>query len=235
MRMLFDCRRRTALILLPLAAGAAILSVPPSWAQGYPNRPAQLVVAYPPGGTGDLIARPLADALGSALGQPVEVVNRAGSSGVEGARSVAQAAPDGYMLLLGQTAEIAVAPLLGRVGYDPQRDLQPIALVARIPVALVTQATAPYSSVDELLQASRTSQRGLLFASAGPGTSGHLAGELLEGRVDFFFAPLPVAMPEVRSGRLKILAVSSAQRARRHAAEDCDAAQPRDQPGIGAT
>jgi tripartite-type tricarboxylate transporter receptor subunit TctC len=109
--------------------------------------------------------------------------------------------------------------------------------VARIPVALVTQATAPYSSVGELLQASRTSQRGLLFASAGPGTSGHLAGELLrmrsrgrlihvpsqgagpalgellEGRVDFFFAPLPVAMPEVRSGRLKILAVSSAQRA----------------------
>jgi tripartite-type tricarboxylate transporter receptor subunit TctC len=237
MRMLFECRRRTALILLPLAAGAAILSVPPSWAQGYPSRPVQLVVAYPPGGTGDLIAHPLADALGSALGQPVEVVNRAGSSGVEGARSVAQAPPDGYTLLLGQTAEIAVAPLLGRVGYDPQRDLQPIALVARIPVALVTQATAPYSSVDELLQASRTSQRGLLFASAGPGTSGHLAGELLrmrsrgrlihvpsqgagpalgellEGRVDFFFAPLPVAMPEVRSGRLKILAVSSAQRA----------------------
>jgi tripartite-type tricarboxylate transporter receptor subunit TctC len=178
MRMLFDCRRRTTLILLPLAAGAAILSAPPSRAQGYPDRPVQLVVAYPPGGTGDLIARPLADALGNALGQPVEVVNRAGSSGVEGARSVAQAAPDGYTLLLGQTAEIAVAPLLGRVGYDPQRDLQPIALVARIPVVLVTQATAQYSSVDELLQASRTSQRGLLFASAGPGTSGHLAGEL---------------------------------------------------------
>src|SRR3954454_15058061 len=236
MRMLFDCRRRTTLILLLLAAGAAILSAPPSRGQGYPGRPVQLVVAYPPGGTGDLIARPLADALSSALGQPVEVVNRAGSSGVEGARSVAQAAPDGYTLLLGQTAEIAVAPLLGRVGYDPQRDLQPIALVARIPVALVTQAAAPYSSVGELLRASRASRRGLLFASAGPGTSGHLAGELLrmrsqgrlihvpsqgagpalgellEGRVDFFFAPLPVAMPEVRSGRLKILAVSAAQR-----------------------
>src|SRR5215213_11481015 len=89
MKMLFDCRRRTALILLPLAAGAALPLVPPSWAQGYPSRPVQLVVAYPPGGTGDLIARPLADALSSALGQPVEVVNRAGSSGSEGARSVA--------------------------------------------------------------------------------------------------------------------------------------------------
>jgi len=233
--MLSDIRRRTALILLPLATGAAILSAPPGWAQGYPSRPVQLVVAYPPGGTGDLIARPLADALGGALGQPVEVENRAGASGAEGARSVAQAAPDGYTLLFGQTAEIAVAPLLGRVGYDPQRDFQPIALVARIPVALVTQAS--YASVGELLQASRTSRRGLLFASAGPGTSGHLAGELLrmrsrgrlvhvpsqgagpalsellEGRVDFFFAPLPVALPEVRSGRLKILAVSSAQRA----------------------
>src|SRR5689334_217170 len=153
MRMLFACRRRTALILLPLATGAAILSAPPSWAQGYPSRPVQLVGAYPPGGTGDLIARPLADALSSALGQPVEGVNRAASSGVEGTRSVVQAAPDGYTLLIGQAAEVAVAPLLGRAGYDPQRDLQPIALVARIPVALVTQATAPYSSVGELLQA----------------------------------------------------------------------------------
>jgi tripartite-type tricarboxylate transporter receptor subunit TctC len=235
--MLSDIRRRTALILLPLATGAAILSAPPGWAQGYPSRPVRLVVAYPPGGTGDLIARPLAEQLGRALGQPVEVENRAGASGAEGARSVVQAAPDGHTLLLGQTAEIAVAPLLGRVGYDPQRDLQPIALVARIPVALVTQDSAPYASVGELLRASRASRRGLLFASAGPGTSGHLAGELLrlrtpqgrlihvpsqgagpalgellEGRVDFFFAPLPVALPEVRSRRLKILAVSAAQR-----------------------
>src|SRR4051795_3909999 len=162
--------------------GAAILSASPGWAQGYPSRPMQLVVAYPPGGTGDIIARLLADALGGALGQPIEVEHRPGASGAEGARSVAQAAPDGHTLLLGQTAEIAVAPLLGRVGYDPQRDFQPIALVARIPVALVTQAAAPYSSVGELVRASSSSRRGLLFASAGPGTSGHLAGELLRMR-----------------------------------------------------
>lgn len=238
MRMLPDCPRRTAVILLSLAAGVTVMSGAPGRAQlGYPNRPVRLVVAYPPGGTGDIIAGLLADALGGPLGQPVEVEHRPGPSGAEGARSVAQAAPDGHTLLLGQTAEIAVAPLLGRVGYNPQRDFQPIALVARIPVALVTQSTAPYTSVRELLQASRTSRRGLLFASAGPGTSGHLAGELLrlrtpqsrlihvpsqgagpalgellEGRVDFFFAPLPVALPEVWSGRLKVLAVSGAQR-----------------------
>jgi tripartite-type tricarboxylate transporter receptor subunit TctC len=237
MKLLSDFRARTTPILVALAAGAAIISAPPGWAQDYPSRPVQLVVAYPPGGTGDIIARLLADRLGGALGQPVRVENRAGASGAEGARSVARAAPDGHTLLLGQTAEIAVDPLLGRVGYDPQRDFQPVALVARIPVALVTQSSAPYASVRELLQASRGSRRGLLFTSAGPGTSGHLAGELLrlrtpqsrlihvpsqgagpalgellEGRVDFFFAPLPVALPEVRSGRLKVLAVSAAQR-----------------------
>jgi tripartite-type tricarboxylate transporter receptor subunit TctC len=237
MKMLSDFRRRVVPVLLALATGAAIMSGAPGRAQEYPNRPVQLVVAYPPGGTGDIVAGLLADRLGRALGQPVRVENRAGASGAEGARSVARAAPDGYTLLLGQTAEIAVAPLLGGVGYDPRRDFQPIALVARIPVALVVQAAAPYSSVGELVRASRASRRGLLFASAGPGTSGHLAGELLrmrsqgrlvhvpsegagpalgellEGRVDFFFAPLPVAMPEVRSGRLKILALSSARRA----------------------
>jgi tripartite-type tricarboxylate transporter receptor subunit TctC len=236
MRMLSDFRMRVVPILLVLAAGVATMLAAPGRAQEYPSRLVQLVVAYPPGGTGDIVAGLLADRLGRALGQPVRVENRAGASGAEGARSVARAAPDGYTLLLGQTAEIAVAPFLGEVGYDPQRDFQPIALVARIPVALVTQAAAPYSSVDELLRAARASQRGLLFTSAGPGTSGHLAGELLrmrsqgrlihvpstgagpalgellEGRVDFFFAPLPVAMPELRSGRLKILALSSAQR-----------------------
>ena len=236
MRMLSDFPRRSVPILLALAAGAAFMPASPGRAQEYPSRPVQLVVAYPPGGTGDIIAGLVADRLGTALGQPVRVENRPGASGVEGARSVARAAPDGHTLLLGQSAEIAVAPLLGRVGYDPQRDLRPIALAARIPVALVTQSSAPYASVRDLLQASRASPRGLLFASAGPGTSGHLAGELLrmrsqgrlihvpsegagpalgellEGRVDFFFAPLPVALPEVRSGRLKILAVAAAQR-----------------------
>ena len=236
MRMLSDFRGRGVPILQALATIIAIISASLGWAQEYPNHPIQLVVAYPPGGTGDIIAHLLAERLRSALGQPVRVENRPGAGGGEGARSVVRATPDGYTLLLGQTAEIAVAPLLGGVGYDPQRDLLPIALVAQIPVALVTQTAAPYSSVGELLQAARTSQRGLQFASAGPGTSGHLAGELLrmrsrgrlihvpsegagpalgellEGRVDFFFAPLPVAMSEVRSGRLKILALSSARR-----------------------
>src|SRR4051794_23539074 len=161
-------RRRAAPLLLALATGvpamgAALLSAPPpALAQEYPSRPVQLVVAYPPGGTGDIVAQLLAQPLGGVLGQPVKVENRPGASGAEGARSVARAAPDGYTLLLGQSAEIAVEPLLGRVGYDPQRDFQPVALVARIPVALVTQAEVPYASVGDLLQASRASRRGLL-------------------------------------------------------------------------
>src|SRR4051812_38078668 len=99
MRMLSDFPRRSALILFAQTAGLAIMAASPGWTQEYPSRPVQLVVAYPPGGTGDIIAGLLADRLGRALGQPVRVENRAGASGVEGARSVAGAAPDGYTLL----------------------------------------------------------------------------------------------------------------------------------------
>jgi tripartite-type tricarboxylate transporter receptor subunit TctC len=197
----------------------------------------QLVVAFEPGGSGDLVAGLLADGLSSALGQPVSVEHRPGASGAVGTKSVARAIPDGHTLLVGQLTEIAVDPILNKdVGYDPERDLQPVALAAVIPRALVVQSKAPYASVAELLRTSRSSQRGLLFASGGTGTTGHMAAEqlrlrtqsrlvhvpfegagpalkdLLEGRVDFYFAPLAVAMPNVRSGQLKILAVSSARR-----------------------
>ena len=230
-------RARTAPVLGALVVGLAALSVSPVRAQqAYPSRPVQLVVAFEPGGSGDLVAGLLAQGLPSALGQPVAVEHRPGASGAVGTRSVARAVPDGHTLLIGQLTEIAVDPVLNKdVGYDPERDLQPVALAAIIPRALVVQNTAPYASVAELLRASRSSRRGLLFASGGAGTTGHLAAELLrlrtqsrlvhvpfegagpamrdllEGRVDFYFAPLAVAMPNVRSGQLKILAVSSAR------------------------
>jgi tripartite-type tricarboxylate transporter receptor subunit TctC len=146
-----------------------------------------------------------------------------------------RATPDGYTLLVGQTTEVVINRTLAReLGYDPDHDLMPVALLAAMPLALIVQASAPYSTLSDLLQASRSSPRGLLFASTGPGTPGHLAGELLRARtnarlthvpydggraaldavlanrVDFHFQALPTAMPQVTAGHLKIVAMSSA-------------------------
>ena len=206
-------------------------------AQSYPDRAVHLVVANPAGGAGDIIAKAISDKLAKALGQPVVVEYRAGASGAVGARSVARAAPDGYTLLVGQTTEIVINRALAKeLGYNPDSDLTPVAFLASMPLALVVPAAASYSTVDQLLQASRSSPRGLLFASTGPGTPGHLAAELLKAktdsrlthvpydgggaaldavlnnRVDFHFQALPTAMPQVVAGKLKILAVSSAKR-----------------------
>lgn len=206
-------------------------------AQTYPSRPIQLVVAFLPGGVGDIVARAVADKLSAALGQPVTVENRPGSTGTAGTRSVVRATPDGYTLLVGQTTEIVVnRALSGDLGYSPDKDLLPVAFIADMPLALATLSSAPYATVDELVKAARASSRGLLFGSGGPGTPGHLAGELLRyrtkarmthvpfegggpalegllnGRVDFYFPVLVTAMPQITSGQVKALAVASAKR-----------------------
>jgi tripartite-type tricarboxylate transporter receptor subunit TctC len=220
-------------IVAVLVGAATVLAPLSAMAQPYPSRPVQLVVAYPQGGTGEIVGRPLADKLTASLGQPVTLDYRAGASGTVGTQSVARAAPDGYTLLLGQTGELVINRYLVRdLGYNPDRDLQPVALVAEIPLALVVKADAPFATVGELIKAARASQRGLSFSSGGPGTTGQFAGELLrlrslarlvhvpsdgaaaalreviEGRVDFYFAPLPLTLPEVKAGKLKALAVS---------------------------
>src|SRR3954452_13000417 len=222
-----------AFLTLLLAAVAT-----PVWAQPYPSRPVQLVVGYAQGGTGDFVAGLLARKLTTALGQPVNVENRPGASGTAAAQSVARAAPDGYTLLVGQPGEVSINPLLAKdIGYDPEKDLQPVALAATSPLALVVQSTAPYATLGEMTAASLSSPRGLTFASPGPGTPGHVAVELLRtrtksrlnhvplegggpaldallaGQVDMYFAVLPTALPDVSAGKLKILAVSSAKRA----------------------
>jgi tripartite-type tricarboxylate transporter receptor subunit TctC len=230
-------RHAAAFAAATAVATAVATAAPLCWAQGYPSRPVQLVVAYAPGGTGDVVARVIAEKLTAAFGQSVIVENRSGASGAIGAQSVVRAAPDGYTLLAGQTAEVAINQnFVKGLGYDPDKDLQPIALAAVVPLALVVPATAPYATVKEMLEAPRSRTEGLSFASAGTGTPGHFAGELLKirskvklvhvpykgagpalndllgGHVDFYFSGLPAAMPHVKSGRLKILALSSAKR-----------------------
>jgi tripartite-type tricarboxylate transporter receptor subunit TctC len=197
----------------------------------------QLVVGYAPGGTGDVVARIIGERLSAGLGQSVVVENRAGGSGAIATQSVIRATPDGHTLLVGQTGEIAINQHRAKgAGYDPDAELQPIALGAVVPLALVVPAKAPYASMDELLAAARASARGLSFASAGAGTPGHFAGELLRQRVegklvhvpykgagpalndllgahvDLYFSGFPAVMPHVRSNSLKLLALSSGRR-----------------------
>jgi tripartite-type tricarboxylate transporter receptor subunit TctC len=161
---------------LALAGFAAAL---PAQAETYPNRPVKLVVPYAAGGTGDIVARAVADRLANLLGQSVVVENRAGATGAIGTQSVAAATPDGHTLLVGQTGEIAINPHWAKgIGYDPDKDLVPIALATVVPLALVAPGKASYSTVAEMLAQAR--QRGLTFASAGTATPGHFAGEVLK-------------------------------------------------------
>ncbi|MSO67362.1 MAG: tripartite tricarboxylate transporter substrate binding protein [Pseudolabrys sp.] len=207
----------------------------PAWAQTYPSGSVHLIVAYAPGGTGDVVARIVAPKLSTGLGQTVVVENRAGASGAIGARSVVAAPPDGLTLLLGQTAEVAINQhWLKGLNYDPDKDLQPVALLTVVPLALVVPAKAPYSTMAEFLAALKTGK--LTFASAGTGTPGHFAGELLKaktkgnlthvpykgagpalndllgGHVDLYFPGMPAAMPLLKNGLVKVLGVSSAKR-----------------------
>ena len=217
-----------------LAVFGLLLALPAA-AQTYPSRTITIVVGYAPGGTGDFIARVIGNKLSEKFGRTVVVENRAGASGLIAAQGVANATPDGYTLLAGQTPEIAINPTFLHNGFDPARDLVPIALGGVVPLALVVPKDAPYATIAGLFEASH-SAKGLLFASAGTGTPGHFAGEVLKreskgnmthvpykgaapaladllgSHVDFYFPGTPAALPFVKSGQMKILAVSTLRR-----------------------
>ena len=219
-----------------IAMGLAVAAVP-AWPQAYPSRPIRLIVNFPPGGAGDILGRIIGNQLSIELHQSVVVENRSGAGGTIGARDVANAPPDGYTLTVGQTPEIAINPYFMKdVGYDPLKDLQPIALAGVMPLALVVPPKSPYTTAAQWVAALRA-DKPMTFASAGVGTPGHLGGELLKlkldgklvhvpykgagpalndvagGQVDFYFPAYPGAVPLVQSGRVRMLAVSSIKRA----------------------
>jgi tripartite-type tricarboxylate transporter receptor subunit TctC len=218
-------------------AVSTFLLAPAAGSQTFPSKPVHLIVAYAPGGTGDVVARIIADKLGPALGQTVVVENRAGASGAIGATAVVNAPPDGHTLLVGQTAEIAVNQYwIKELTYDP-KDLQPVALATVVPLALTIPGKAPYATMAEFFKAMKESGKQFSFASAGTGTPGHLAGEYLSaklpgklvhvpykgagpalndiigGHVDMYFPGFPPVMPMMKAGTVKVLAVSSGVRA----------------------
>jgi tripartite-type tricarboxylate transporter receptor subunit TctC len=233
MNRLSDAR---AVLAALVAAGLALVALP-AWPQSYPSRPIHLIVNFVPGGTGDIIARLIGARLSEELGQSVVVENRPGAGGTLGARDVVNAEPDGYTLTVAQTPEIAINPYFMKdVGYDPLKDLQPIALGGVVPLVLAVPASAPYSTAAEFVNFLRSTDKQVTFASGGVGTSGHFAGELLKlklnsklthvpykgagqaltdlvgGQIDFYFPGFIAAMPMMQAGKLKVLAVATTKR-----------------------
>ncbi|MBU1442513.1 MAG: tripartite tricarboxylate transporter substrate binding protein [Gammaproteobacteria bacterium] len=220
-----------------IAVVGAIFLAPHSGAESaYPERPITMVVPYPAGGSADILARTLGQKLAERLGQPVVVENKAGAGTAIGARFVAGAAPDGYTLLMGTVSSQAINPAMNKVGYDPVKGFTPVAPLASIPFVLVANPSFAPKNLAELLVQAKDRPGELAYASAGPGTSNHLAGELLAsaagvkllhvpykgsapalndvlaGQVPLMFDLQATAFPNVRSGRLKALAVTGKTR-----------------------
>jgi tripartite-type tricarboxylate transporter receptor subunit TctC len=222
-----------------VAAAIAIVVafVPAIAAAAYPDRPITLVVPFPPGGTTDILARVVGSALAERLHQAVVVENRAGAGGNIGTARVAKAAPDGYTLVMGTVGTHAInMSLYKETGYDNLRDFVPITRVANVPNVLVVNADAPYHDVKQLIAYAKAHPGELTFASSGNGTSIHLSGELfksmtgidirhvpfrgsapaitalLGGHVSMDFDNLPSSISQIRAGKLRALAVTSATR-----------------------
>jgi len=220
-----------------LLLAALALAVLPAAAADWPSRPIRLVVPYPPGGPVDVSARLLAAPLQQALGQPVVVDNKPGAGGNIGADFVAKSAPDGHTLVMGAIATHAINPALYRnFPYDPVRDFAPVALVVQVPNVLVVNNDLPVRNVRDLVGFLKENPGQVSFASGSIGSTGHLAGELfkfvtgtdmvhvpykgaapavadlLAGRVQLMFDNLASALPNIRAGKVRALAVTTARR-----------------------
>lgn len=225
--------RRSALLVL----GIWLFAVP-VFAQTYPSKPIRWIVPFPPGGGTDLISRTIAQKLSEAWGQQVVADNRPGSGGAIGLAVAAKSPADGYNVVLGQLANVAIAPALySKLPYDPVRDLAPVTLVLSAPLILVAHPSLPANNMKELLALARAKPELITFGSPGNGTTGHLAAEmiksatgvkmthipykgaspaitdLLGGQIAIYVSTIPPALPLIKAGRLKALGVTSARRA----------------------
>ncbi len=216
-----------------LFASAAALAQP----SDYPTQSIKVIVPFPPGGGTDIVARMVLDKIRASTGWTLVVDNRPGAGGNIGMDAVAKAAPDGYTLGMGQTANLAINPsLYAKMPYDASRAFAPVATVAGQPVVLVVNAASRFKTLADLVAAAKAKPDSLSMASAGNGTVGHLTGELfirqagirtshipykgagpaatdlLGGQVDYYFATPQTVIPFIKAGKLRALAVSSAKR-----------------------
>lgn len=221
---------QAASLALLVASGAAA-------AQSYPNRPVRFIVPFAPGGNTDVQGRLIAQKLSEAWGQQVVVDNRGGAGGTLGVDMAAKAAPDGYTIVLASFGNILVGPALYRkLPYDPAKDLAPVLLVSTPPGLLVVNPALPAKDVQELIAYARANPGRINYGSAGNGVWNHLFGELFKsmakiemthvpykgtapaitdligGQLQMMMSPFPTALPHVKSGRLRALAVTDAKR-----------------------
>jgi tripartite-type tricarboxylate transporter receptor subunit TctC len=231
-----------ALFVAALAAcsvffGGPALAQDKGAADNYPSRPIRLVVPFPPGGATDIITRSIAQKLSEQLGQSVVVDNKPGAGGSIGSDLVAKAAPDGYTILMATTSTHSIGPALNpKLPYNPERDFAPVSLVATSPNLLVVTPTIPVNNLKEFIAYAKAHPGQLNYASSGTGTIVHLSGELfksmtgldmvhvpykgtalaipdlINGQVTMIFDNIVSAMPQVKSGKVKVLAISSAKR-----------------------
>jgi len=222
-------------LLKALALAAAGIACTAA-AQPYPSKTVRIIVPYPPGGTSDILSRLLSPKLNEAFGQPVVVDNRAGANGNIGADLVAKSAPDGYTLLLADLGALTISPSIYKLPFDVVRDFAPVTMVAYSPHLLAVHPSVPVRTTQELIALARSKPGLLNFAVSGIGGAPHLAGVAFaaqtgikwtyipykggadaiigaaSGQADAIFNGMLATYPHVKSGKLKLLAVSSAKR-----------------------
>jgi tripartite-type tricarboxylate transporter receptor subunit TctC len=224
-------------ILAAALCAAAVLHSASAAAQAWPAKPVRLMVPFPPGGSTDIVARIVGQKLGERLGQSIVIENRGGAGGTLGTAQVAKAAPDGYTLTVASTSTHVVAPsVYQKLEYDPVKDFAPISLMAVSPYLLVVHPAVPAKSLKELVELARKQPGKLNYASAGVGSTTHLAMEMLKsasntymlhipyngngpagtavigGQVEILFGSLPAVLPHAKGGRVRALAVGTLAR-----------------------
>jgi tripartite-type tricarboxylate transporter receptor subunit TctC len=225
-------------ILGALLTGLSILLLPgAAAAQEFPAKPIRLIVPFPAGGPNDIIARVVGQRVSELIKQPVLIDNRGGQGGVLGTDAVAKAAPDGYTIAISSAGALAISPSMEKVAYDTLKDLAPVTLVATVPEMLVVATNVPAKDMKELVALANAQPGKLNFASSGPGSLPHLAGELfkLTARIDIVHVPyrgaapavndllgqqvqltfldLPVLLPQIKAGALRPIALGARERA----------------------
>ena len=234
--MLDKCTAAIRSILGALTFLVPLVTAPAAYAQGYPDRPIKIVVPYAAGGAVDIVARSIGQPLAEALKQPVIVDNRPGASANIGMELVAKAVPDGYVLLMASNGIATNMALFPNLAFDGRRDFAPVAKIGYAPLVIVVPASSPAKSLKDLIAIAKADPGKLTYASAGNGSSGHLAGELLKStaKIDVLHVPykggapaitdllgerisfMPINPVEViahiRAGRLRALAVASDKR-----------------------
>ncbi|CAB3848993.1 hypothetical protein LMG2828_01845 [Achromobacter piechaudii] len=223
---------------IALAGAVLALATGPALAQSWPTKPVRMVVPFPPGGATDAAARIYAQHLGDFLGQGVVVENKAGAGGEIGAEYVAKSAPDGYTLLMGAVGSHAIhAAMPDKPGYDFATAFVGVSMATSMPMAVAVNSKVPANNVQELIALAKSKPGTITFGSAGPGTSQHMAGELFQvvtgtrlmhvpyrgsgpaitdllgGQIDMVIETLPALLPQVASGKIRLLGVTTAKRA----------------------